>query len=34
MTGGSRYECDPTQKFKDICIEKDNGKYKTKERQK
>jgi hypothetical protein len=31
MTGGSRYECDPTQKFKDICIEKDNGKYKTKE---
>lgn len=31
MNGGTRYNCEPTKKFKDICIEKEYGKYKTKE---
>jgi hypothetical protein len=28
--GEVRYECIPTNKFKDICVEKDNGKYRNK----
>jgi hypothetical protein len=31
MNGGNRYDCIPNNNFKDICIEKNNGKYKTKE---
>lgn len=31
MKGGARYNCNPLNKFKDICEEKDNGKYKSKE---
>ena len=31
MKGGTRYECNPNNKFKDICKEKENGKYKSKD---
>lgn len=31
MIGGMRYDCEPNNKFKDICKEKENGKYKSKE---
>jgi len=31
LCGGMRYDCDPTQKFKDICKENDKGKYRNKE---
>jgi hypothetical protein len=31
MKGGTRYECNPNNKFKDICEEKENGKYKSKD---
>lgn len=30
-SGGGKYECIPTNKFIDICNEKENGKYRTKE---
>jgi hypothetical protein len=28
---GGKYDCDPTKKFSEICFEKDDGKYKTKD---
>jgi hypothetical protein len=31
LCGGMRYDCDPAQKFKDICKENDKGKYRNKE---
>ena len=31
LTGGVKYDCNPENKFADICIEKDNGHYRTKE---
>jgi len=31
MYGGGRYECEPTKSFKDLCFEKEDGKYKSKE---
>lgn len=31
LKGGGRYDCVPENKFKDICIEKENGKYKSKD---
>jgi hypothetical protein len=32
LFGGVKYDCHPENKFADICIEKDDGQYKTKER--
>ena len=31
MEGGGRYECKPQNNFKDICVENENGKYKSKD---
>jgi len=31
LNGGTRYDCVPENKFKEICIEKENGKYRSKE---
>lgn len=31
IKGGGKYKCEPKNKFKDICIEDENGKYKNKE---
>jgi hypothetical protein len=31
LCGGMRFDCDPKEKFKDICKENEKGKYKTKE---
>lgn len=31
MYGGGKYECDPSKDFKELCFEKENGKYKSKE---
>lgn len=31
MYGGGKYDCDPSKDFKELCFEKENGKYKSKE---
>ncbi len=31
LKGGGRYDCVPENKYKDICVEKENGKYRSKE---
>ena len=31
MYGGGKYDCNPSKNFKEICFEKENGKYKSKE---
>lgn len=31
MYGGGKYDCDPSKTFKELCFEKENGKYKSRE---